>query len=115
MDTDTLFDYLTKWVEAVAVPNQTAEIIAKLFVEEIFCRLCYPELPSKSWSGQKLIKRSHKKSRSKQTTATPASGCTTGPETRYVMKHVAQMQTQNTHVRGQTLTLYTKTRCVTNA
>ena len=29
-------DYLTKWVEAFAVPNQTAETIAKLLVGEIF-------------------------------------------------------------------------------
>ena len=31
-------DYLTKWVEAFAVPNQIAETIAKLLVEEICCR-----------------------------------------------------------------------------
>ena len=36
-------DYLTKWVEAFAVPNQTAETIAKLLVEEIFCRHGAPE------------------------------------------------------------------------
>ena len=33
--------YLTKWVEAFAVhvsPTKTAETIAKLLVEEIFCR-----------------------------------------------------------------------------
>ena len=36
-------DYLTKWVEAFAVPNQTAETIAKLLVEEIFCRRGAPE------------------------------------------------------------------------
>ena len=32
------FDYLTKWVEAIAVPDQCAETIAQLLVEEIFCR-----------------------------------------------------------------------------
>jgi len=31
-------DYLTKWVEAFAVPDQCAETIARLLVEEIFCR-----------------------------------------------------------------------------
>ena len=36
-------DYLTKWVEAFAVPNQTAETIAKLLVEEIVCRHGAPE------------------------------------------------------------------------
>ena len=30
-------NYFTKWVEAFAVPNQTAETIAHLLVEEIFC------------------------------------------------------------------------------
>ena len=36
-------DYLTKWVEAFAVLNQTAETQAKLLVEEIFCRHGAPE------------------------------------------------------------------------
>ena len=37
-------DYLTKWVEAFAVPNQTAETVAKLLVPlEIFCRHGTPE------------------------------------------------------------------------
>ena len=36
-------DYLTKWVEAFAVPNQTAGTIAKLLVEEIVCRHGAPE------------------------------------------------------------------------
>ena len=31
-------DYLTKWVEVFAVPNQTAETIARLLVEEVICR-----------------------------------------------------------------------------
>ena len=31
-------DYLTKWVDAFAVPDQSATTIAKLLVEEIFCR-----------------------------------------------------------------------------
>ena len=30
-------DYLTKWVEAFAVPDQSATAIAKLLVEEVFC------------------------------------------------------------------------------
>ena len=36
-------DYLTKWVEAFAVSNQSAETIARLLVEEIFCRHGAPE------------------------------------------------------------------------
>ena len=36
-------DHLTKWVEAFAVPNQTAETIAHLLVEEIFCRHGAPQ------------------------------------------------------------------------
>ena len=31
-------DYLTKWVEVVAIPDQTAETIARMFVELIVCR-----------------------------------------------------------------------------
>ena len=31
-------DYLTKWVEAFAISNQSAPTIARIFVEEIFCR-----------------------------------------------------------------------------
>jgi len=36
-------DYLTKWVEAFAVPDQQAETIAKLFVENVVCRHGVPE------------------------------------------------------------------------
>ena len=36
-------DYLTKWPEAFATPDQKAETIAKLFVEEIVCRHGIPE------------------------------------------------------------------------
>ena len=36
-------DYLTKWVEAFPTPNQSAEMIARLLVEEIFCRHGAPE------------------------------------------------------------------------
>ena len=31
-------DYLTKWVEAFAIPNQSATTIDGILVEEIFCR-----------------------------------------------------------------------------
>ena len=31
-------DYLTRWTEAFAVPNATADTIAELFVEQILCR-----------------------------------------------------------------------------
>ena len=36
-------DYLTKWQEAFAIPDQRAETIAKLFVEQIVCRHDIPE------------------------------------------------------------------------
>ena len=36
-------DYLTKWVEAFAIPDQRAETITKLFVENIICRHGVPE------------------------------------------------------------------------
>ena len=36
-------DYLTKWPEAFAIPDQKAETIAKLFVEQIVCRHGIPE------------------------------------------------------------------------
>ena len=36
-------DYLTKWPEAFAIPDQKAETIAKLFVENIVCRHGIPE------------------------------------------------------------------------
>jgi hypothetical protein len=35
-------DYFTKWVEAVPVPNQTAETVARVFVEEFVCRFGVP-------------------------------------------------------------------------
>lgn len=36
-------DYLTKWPEAFAIPDQKAEKIAKLFVDHIICRHGIPE------------------------------------------------------------------------
>ena len=36
-------DYLTKWAEAFAVPDQSAMTIARLLVEEIFCRHGAPQ------------------------------------------------------------------------
>ena len=36
-------DYLTKWPEAFAIPDQTAETIAKVLVEEVICRHGIPE------------------------------------------------------------------------
>ncbi len=36
-------DYFTKWPEAFPVPDQTAETIARLFVEQIVCRHGIPE------------------------------------------------------------------------
>ena len=37
-------DYLTKWVEAFPIQDQSAETIARLLVTEIFCRHGAPEL-----------------------------------------------------------------------
>ena len=36
-------DYLTKWPEVFAIPDQKAETVAKLFVERIVCRHGIPE------------------------------------------------------------------------
>ena len=36
-------DYFTKWVEALAVPNQEAPTIARLLVENIVCRHGVPQ------------------------------------------------------------------------
>ena len=36
-------DYLTKWVEAFPVQNQTAETIARLLVEEVISRHGAPQ------------------------------------------------------------------------
>jgi transposase InsO family protein len=38
-----LIDNLTKWPEAFAIPNQTAETVAKIFVEQIICRHGMPK------------------------------------------------------------------------
>ena len=35
-------DHFTKWVEAFAIPNQTAETIARVLVEEVVCRFGVP-------------------------------------------------------------------------
>jgi len=36
-------DYLTRWPEAFAIPDQKAETIAKMFVNNIMCRHRIPE------------------------------------------------------------------------
>ena len=36
-------DYLTKWVEAFPIPDQQAETVARLLVEEVVCRYGAPE------------------------------------------------------------------------
>ena len=38
-----MMDYLTKWVEACAIPDQKTETIARLFVEHVICRHGIPE------------------------------------------------------------------------
>lgn len=35
-------DYFTKWAEALAIPDQTAEIIAEACVHQVFCRFGSP-------------------------------------------------------------------------
>ena len=35
-------DYFTKWIESYAIPNQEAETVAKVFVEEFVCRYGIP-------------------------------------------------------------------------
>ena len=37
-----MVDTLTKWAEAVAMPNETAETVAKVLVEHVVCRLGVP-------------------------------------------------------------------------
>ena len=37
-----IVDYLTKWAEAYAMPNQTSETVAKIFVNEFICRFGIP-------------------------------------------------------------------------
>jgi hypothetical protein len=45
-------DYLTKWAEAFAVPNQSADVVAQYLLEEIICRYGVPkELNSDRGSG----------------------------------------------------------------
>lgn len=39
-----MIDYLTKWVEAFALPKDTAEAVAEKFVEEVVCRFGAPEI-----------------------------------------------------------------------
>ena len=75
--------------------NAEVKLIDKPNSDSIFValnrvRFCYPELPSKSWSGQKSKRSTHKKSKSKRTTAMPAPERTTGPVTRSMTKRAAQ-------------------------
>lgn len=65
-----------------------------IFVALNRVRLCYPELPSKSWSGQKS-KRSYTRKSKEVTAAKPAPERITGPVTRSMSKRAAQMQPQN--------------------
>ena len=37
-------DYLSKWVEAYPIPNQTVETVADKFVQEFVCRYGVPEV-----------------------------------------------------------------------
>ena len=81
--------------------NAEVKLIDKPDSESIFValnrvRLCYPELPSKSWSGQKPKRTPVKKSKQTTVTTTPVPERTTGPVTRSMSKHAAQIQTQTT-------------------
>ena len=74
--------------------NTEVKLIDKPDSESIFValnrvRLCYPELPSKSWSGQKSKRSQTKKPKSERTAATPAPECTTGRVTRSMSKRAA--------------------------
>ena len=44
-----IVDYLTKWAEAYAMPNQTSETVAKILVNEFICRF---GMPTQIHSGQ---------------------------------------------------------------
>ena len=35
-------DYFTKWLEGVAIPDQTAITVARALVKEVVCRFCTP-------------------------------------------------------------------------
>ena len=37
-------DYLTRWAEAYAIPNQEAETVAKKLTNEMFCRFSIPDI-----------------------------------------------------------------------
>ena len=53
-------DYLTKWPEARAIPDATAELVASFFYEDIICRHgCPKELVSDNGSAfiSKMIER----------------------------------------------------------
>ena len=39
-------NYFTKWVEAVATPDQTAVTVASVLVEEVVCRFGAPSICS---------------------------------------------------------------------
>ena len=38
----TCQDYFSKWVECFAIPNQEAELVASILVEQVFCRYGFP-------------------------------------------------------------------------
>ena len=76
--------------------NAEVKLIDKPDSDSIFValdrvRLCYPELPSKSWSGQKS-KQSRIKNRNKKLTmvATPATERKSGLVTRSMSKRTVQ-------------------------
>ena len=64
-----------------------------IFVAQNRVRLCYPELPSKSWSGKMLGRQRKSKKQPLLITALPK--CITGPVTRSMTKHVAQAHQLN--------------------
>ena len=78
--------------------NAEVKLIDKPDSESIFValnrvRLCYPELPSKSWSGQKPKRTPGK---TVKATPVPVPERITGPVTRSMSRRAAQTQDQST-------------------
>ncbi len=74
-------DHFSKWIEAVATPDQKAERVARLFVEQIVCRCGAPERLNSDAAKNFLsavVKEICRLTTTKKTTATPYSPTTDG-------------------------------------
>ena len=85
--------------------NAEVKLVDKPDTDAIFValnrvRLCYPELPSKSWSGTTL--RRPRKSNKQPVHTAPPPERTTGPVTKSMTKRAAQVQESNDEVQGRT-------------